>query len=366
MKKKMILSLMVVFVLSIFFGYLTITFSQGNIKLKAIKNGDKGILKILAPKNVTKITCEIYSKTGNIKASIYRDYYGIVSFKGFQYNEFIISTDNVKFNFNDKLRVLANGVNNGFIDISTIPYTKKINTSDEKYEDIKVVKVMTYNIHHGKDRYGRYTLDNIIEFIKKEDPDILGLQEVDKNMLRSGFKDQAKKIANSLSMYYAFGSNEKFLYGKYGNAVLSKYPIIKWDNIKMDGKENRGLLIAEILLDKTKLNFLVTHLGTNSWERDSQFKVLNSYLKLYENNTILIGDLNEVDYNNNILDLEKSINDVANTVDNRYSHTITMEKHKKRIDYIFADKNYEILDYKVKEVDYSDHYPVISYIKIRE
>lgn len=96
------------------------------------------------------------------------------------------------------------------------------------------IKVMTYNIHHGKRMDKKVDLNRVADVIRRSGADIIGLNEVDKNYSkRSVFMDQIQYLAKELHLYYAYSpsltvksKNADFL-RKYGNGLLSRFPIIK-------------------------------------------------------------------------------------------------------------------------------------------
>jgi endonuclease/exonuclease/phosphatase family metal-dependent hydrolase len=61
------------------------------------------------------------------------------------------------------------------------------------------IKVMTYNIHHGKGMDKQVNLYRIAEVIEKSGADIIGLNEVDKHFsMRSFYEDQISWLAKQL------------------------------------------------------------------------------------------------------------------------------------------------------------------------
>ncbi len=355
-KKALFILLIIIAILNLPPPYQT-TFSQSNITLKATRKKEDIFVQILTPLDVRKLNIEIVSEDGNIKNLIYKDYFTVRTYSRKEYNEFIVSgkvsdildTDTIKIFHNRKLIAERN--------ISDIQY----NIIEKKEEHIsKSIRIATYNIHRGRDKVGYSNLNNIGEFIKYYDIDIVGLQEVDKNVSRTNFEDQLKIIADKLGMYYYFGSNKRFLKGEYGNGVLSKYPLQDSENILMQGKESRGLLKTSILIDDNiKLNFMVTHLGLDVEERQKQFNNLLEYIDLYEEDLILVGDFNVTDNEPNIIKIQQKLNDVGEKTFYRYVNTLNIFKNEYRIDYIFSNKSIKIKKYKVEKVQYSDHFPVI-------
>lgn len=62
---------------------------------------------------------------------------------------------------------------------------------DKSIKRHQVLRIMSYNIHHGEERDGKTDIERIAEVISKENPDLAALQEVDKNCTRSGNIDMA-------------------------------------------------------------------------------------------------------------------------------------------------------------------------------
>lgn len=181
-----------------------------------------------------------------------------------------------------------------------------------KEENINI-KVMTYNIRHGRDLNLQSNLDRIVEVIKREEADVIALQEVDMGRKRTNNELQAQYIADKLNFYYHF---EKALTiksgGEYGNAIISRYPIQDVKAIKLPRgsinrpgrRETRNAVAATIItntIDESKnFIFISTHLGIykdnvlNSNRGLTARRLLN-FIKSLEAKKlpiILAGDLN--------------------------------------------------------------------------
>ena len=93
---------------------------------------------------------------------------------------------------------------------------------------------MTYNIHRaiGVDR--RFRPTRIVDIVGHHDPDLLLLQEVDEGVPRSREQHIAKDLAEELGYpHYAVGHNVTLRKGRYGNATLSRFPILRERNIDL-------------------------------------------------------------------------------------------------------------------------------------
>ncbi|MBT8045323.1 MAG: hypothetical protein KJO79_10270, partial [Verrucomicrobiae bacterium] len=83
------------------------------------------------------------------------------------------------------------------------------------------LRVLSYNIHHGVGLDGKLDLGRIAKVIRKQNPDLVALQEVDKLVTRSDKTDQAVVLAKYLGLHVVFGKSIDFQGGVYGNAILS-------------------------------------------------------------------------------------------------------------------------------------------------
>ncbi|MBL7769493.1 MAG: endonuclease/exonuclease/phosphatase family protein [Flavipsychrobacter sp.] len=164
------------------------------------------------------------------------------------------------------------------------------------------IKLMSYNIHAAvpPSTPGTVNMDAIAAVIKNEQPDIVLLQEVDKNTGRNGYnKDQAAELGKMTAMNVAFFSATNVGQGFYGVAILSKYPL---SNIRKQllpkgnpSEEQRVVGFAQVdLPGKDSLVAMVTHLQHNSGEsRLLQVKELATVAVGIKLPLVMGGDLNE-------------------------------------------------------------------------
>ncbi len=144
------------------------------------------------------------------------------------------------------------------------------------------LRVMTYNIHRaiGVDR--RFRLDRIAGTIRHYSPDVVLLQEVDSGVPRSRELDLAKELADQLEYpHYALGLNLTVRKGRWGNATLSRYPIVSQSNIDLtvDVRKRRGCQHTTILAQKVTghehpVEIFNLHLGLSARERIRQVGIL--------------------------------------------------------------------------------------------
>lgn len=177
--------------------------------------------------------------------------------------------------------------------------------SDNKSEPLlSSLKVMTYNIHilNPPSKPGETDIEATAKVIKDANPDIVFLQEVDKNSGRNNYDgDQAKDIAALTKMNYVFYSATSVGRGMYGVAILSKYPlkmIKKYHLTKEDATTEQRVLGTAIvdLPGIDSLTLAATHLQHNSAaNRVQQVKDITNLLGPVNGRVILAGDLNEME-----------------------------------------------------------------------
>ncbi len=140
------------------------------------------------------------------------------------------------------------------------------------------IRVVTYNIHRaiGVDR--RFRPERILEILDSYDPDVVMLQEVDEGAPRSRELDLAREIARALNYgHVAIGHNVELRKGRYGNATLSRLPILRERNIDLTIglRKRRGCQHTTIALDaRRSLEAFNLHLGLSARERDDQVGLL--------------------------------------------------------------------------------------------
>ena len=132
--------------------------------------------------------------------------------------------------------------------------------------------------------------------------DIICLQEVDKNSLRSGNFDMLKIMANSsVYCYYYFYPTMWILSGYYGLGILSKYSIIE----VMAQLLPNSIIREPRILTRTKLYFneqIINIYNTHLTYADNQYRIKQmDYVKKhvdFNSYSILAGDFNSFKMNN--------------------------------------------------------------------
>jgi endonuclease/exonuclease/phosphatase family metal-dependent hydrolase len=165
---------------------------------------------------------------------------------------------------------------------------------------VSVLRVVSYNIHKcigGRDR--RYDFDRVLEVIAQESPDIVCLQEVDREVARSRFHDQPQMFAERLAhATHLYQMNVHLKQGGYGNLVLSRWPLHGKHQIslRMRYKKPRGAQLAVVETPAGLLHVVNWHLGLAEGEREWQARHLlahPSFNEAADLPTLIIGDTND-------------------------------------------------------------------------
>jgi endonuclease/exonuclease/phosphatase family metal-dependent hydrolase len=169
------------------------------------------------------------------------------------------------------------------------------------------LRTLSYNIHKcigGIDR--RYAPDRIVEVIQKLDVDVAMLQEVDGGVARSNHDHQVDLLAEQLGLRYRtwFPNVDVRGGGQYGNAILSRYPIIESTNLDLTirFKKRRSALHAVLRVRHDDVDRTVhvynMHLGLARYERRRQLRLFldsHPFQNLHHDTPIVVGgDLNDV------------------------------------------------------------------------
>ena len=244
----------------------------------------------------------------------------------------------------------------------------------------KDLKVMTYNIYGARLTNG----DKLGEVIKKYSPDLIVLQEVDKNTIRSNKRDVTEDIAKKLGYdYYYFQKTLDFNGGEFGISIISKYPIDRYYTYELPsvGSEKRSLLGVQISKDvfgKT-VTVINAHLNYQENIKSEETDEVLAVTNIFEGDVkFLAGDFNMLPTSESYSKYLKKWTDSYTEKKGSPSNS-EIEKDKQRnekdtrIDYIFGDKSknwkvnksFFVKDESEKWDELSDHVPYMAEFEIK-
>lgn len=233
------------------------------------------------------------------------------------------------------------------------------------------LRVLSYNIHHAEGVDRQLDVERIASVIRSVEPDLVALQEVDQKVKRTEEVDQPAQLATLTHMHVVFGANIRLQGGHYGNAVLSRFPLIRHRNHllpNIDDSEQRGVIEAEINIPDSNepLLLLATHLDFRADERErlASAKAINQLLAERLNQpALLAGDLNATPDSKTLQELEAR----WTRANERPMATVPVDQPAKQIDFILfhpADR-WKVVEVKVlDEAVASDHRAIFAVLDL--
>ena len=225
-------------------------------------------------------------------------------------------------------------------------------------EPRNTLRVMTYNIHQGFNAGQVPSLDNLVDVISRESPDVLLLQEVVRGWMIDEQHDALGVLAERLGMPYVFGPNIGDL---YGNAILSRFPMTDvkrvhyavQPSVKHQPRGAVGVRIGDVLIVTTHLDEIQD--DESSAIRQEQVRTIFREWD-GEKIAIIAGDMNaepgELEMG---LFSEAGYGDLAEPA----GPTTTMDDPQKRIDYIWGIGVIGSSPHTVMALGASDHRAVV-------
>jgi endonuclease/exonuclease/phosphatase family metal-dependent hydrolase len=233
------------------------------------------------------------------------------------------------------------------------------------------LRVLSYNIHHGRGTDDKVDLERIAGVIRSCEPDLVALQEVDKGVERTNGIDEPGELARLTKMNVVFGNNIVYQGGDYGNAILSRFPVAAHKNHKLPvfyKNEQRGVMEVDVTLPDNRgtLVFMATHLDYrgDSPERVPSAALINELVAKRSEPAVLAGDLNDMPESKTLAEFVKSW---KRTNDGSLA-TFPVDTPTRQIDHILvrpADR-WNIVEVKVlDEAVASDHRAILAVLELR-
>ncbi len=262
-------------------------------------------------------------------------------------------------------------------------------------------KVMSYNVrlfNYFESKKSVSSESKVVEFLSSQKPDILCLQEF---YVMGNPTDKENSIKKALGgKYYShmkvIGSGKNRY---YGIVTYSKYPIIKKGEIIHPGSSSLSIY-TDVLISKDTFRIYNNHLQSfrlkkmersfieeltlpNDKEtlaevkslgvslkkgfvkRALQSQVVKAHINRSPFPVIVVGDFNDTPVSYAYRKIRKGLND--SFVSSGYGAGFTYKGNypPNRIDYILYDKALTSTSFEIKKVKYSDHYPIIAWLRKR-
>ncbi len=284
---------------------------------------------------------------------------------------------------------------------NTFQTGKWVKSNESKSQ--KAIKIMSFNTRMF-DYYqwtGRKnTLDEVLTFIRRENPDILCIQEFftyDKhtNYSENSIVFRLNEFPYHHIEYNAIGKNGR----KFGQATFSKFPITGEQQLNFTNTTNFSIQtdikvhnqtirvfnnhLESIRLKAKHYNFLdslntlseternagireiAIKLNTALGQRANQAETIGRHIKNSPYPVLVCGDFNDTPVSYVYRTMRGKLSDSFVEAGFGFGGTYNGKLPSFRIDFIFHDPQFEAIHFERFEKDYSDHYPIMATILLK-
>ena len=156
------------------------------------------------------------------------------------------------------------------------------------------IRVMTWNIHGTFSLNRRFDLKRVVDLIKRVDPDIVALQEVDSRGLKEGHEDPFDVLQGALGDHGIGAKSIVTADGGYGQTLISRWPLRNPEirDISFGEFEPRRAIRAMAETPLGDLCVIATHLGLCIRERREQTRTLLDMIGK-ASPFVVLGDFND-------------------------------------------------------------------------
>lgn len=228
------------------------------------------------------------------------------------------------------------------------------------------LKVMTFNTQHCLNYLEqKIDFETMAEAIRREDPDIVGLNEMRGAGENEEYTAQVETLARLTGMpYFHFAPAIEFPHGgPYGNGFLSRIPIERAETVMIPDPEERkydGYYETRCILKATLaggITVLCSHFGLNPDELENAARTAAKTVA--PEKCILMGDFN-MHPENPLLDLiREKMKDTAEKFEGERL-SFPSDAPVEKIDYIFVSPDIEVLSADIPATVASDHRPHVA------
>lgn len=154
---------------------------------------------------------------------------------------------------------------------------------------------MTWNIHGALGRNARYDLTRVVKLIRRWQPDVVALQEVDSRRRDSAVGDPFDFLQEGLGLYGIGAKSIQTDDGEYGQMLVSRWPLASSEvhDISWPEREPRRAIRAAVETPFGPLCVVATHLGLSLRERGAQTRKLLELVGDGAGPAVLLGDFND-------------------------------------------------------------------------
>lgn len=232
------------------------------------------------------------------------------------------------------------------------------------------LRIASYNI-----RAALGGLDAVTEDLRRLDPDLVALQEVERGIARSRSQDQAGHLGRDLGLNWAFAGSFEVDGGEHGIAVLSRYPILQEEIVRLPqgtGRWPRVALKVRVDAPGGPLTFVCVHLArpwgwplSNLGARLEQMDALLESLEGVEGPVIVAGDFNSLPISWEAWKMAHRLQAAWNPWRDGWANSFPLEsigwpRGAVQIDHVFHDADWQSRGFWAGSLSASDHRPVVA------
>lgn len=231
------------------------------------------------------------------------------------------------------------------------------------------MKIVSFNIQHAFHYVEKkINFEALAKAIVDLGADVVGLNEVRGAGIDPDYTAQTETLARLAGFpHFFFAKAIDTRGGPYGNAILSKLPILAAEAIPIPDPSPRaytGYYETRCVLKATLaggLTVLVTHFGLNPDEQENAVRTALSQLSGEKD--ILMGDFNLTPESPLLAPIRAKMRDTAECfAGERFS--FPSDAPTRKIDYIFASPDLSVTAADIPPVVVSDHRPHIAEISL--
>ena len=273
------------------------------------------------------------------------------------------------------------------------------------------LRVLDWNIHSWDEMFKRHKTNNpnrlkMLDYIRRQNADIICLQEFFESKDEHLY-DRTLKVMEEMGYPYYYFANDysrfKNLY-ESGSAIFSRYPIVNKNRVRYRKPDSslmdESLIFADINTPSGIIRVFTTHLQSNNFGKkeyddlriiksadDSLIGATQSIIKKLRRSyslrsgqveqayktikesphpVIFSGDLNDVPGSYTYFRLKDNRKDVFVAAGSGLGRTFRFISPTLRIDYIFVDERFKVLQTKTESILYSDHFPIVTDLRLVE
>lgn len=260
--------------------------------------------------------------------------------------------------------------------------------------NFETVKLISYNVSTFGQAKHFYEIYN---FIKKESPDIVCMQEYGYYNRSEISEKNVSAAFDSIYPYHHVWYKKSNSYRGWGIAVYSKYPIVNKEPIQYKSKINLSIS-SDIVICNDTIRLITNHLESNRLTmkmrneydgltnnfsskeainitgnisnkmsvafkiRAHQARIIRKIINESPYPVVVCGDFNDVPQSFAYHRIKGNLQDIDTKAGKcGYHYTFRESKMLVDIDHVMIPEDFIPISFQIKRINYSDHYPVIAY-----